>query len=114
MCYACKTSCARNIICVIPYLPYSKQSKMKKRGCIVSKLVAKMLTKAGSLSTLFVMILSKTTLKGMTHLITMDLHQKEIQGFFDMPVDNLRAAPFLINYIEHKVNFKIKYTIDQK
>lgn len=39
----------------------------------------------------------------MTHLITMDLHQKEIQGFFDMPVDNLRAAPFLINYIEHKV-----------
>lgn len=47
MCYACKTSCARNIICVIPYLPYSKQSKMKKRGCIVSKLVAKMLTKAG-------------------------------------------------------------------
>ncbi len=37
MCYACKTSCSRNIICVIPYLPYSKQSKMKKRGCIVSK-----------------------------------------------------------------------------
>ncbi|CAF0801752.1 unnamed protein product [Brachionus calyciflorus] len=86
MCYACKTSCARNIICVIPYLPYSKQSKMKKRGCIVSKLIAKMLTKAG-----------------MTHLITIDLHQKEIQGFFDMPVDNLRAAPFLINYIEHRI-----------
>lgn len=44
----------------------------------------------------------------------MDLHQKEIQGFFDMPVDNLRAAPFLINYIEHKVNFchkKIKKNI---
>lgn len=86
MCYACKTSCARNIIGVIPYLPYSKQSKMKKRGCIVSKLVAKMLTKAG-----------------MTHLITMDLHQKEIQGFFDMPVDNLRASPFLINYIQHRI-----------
>jgi phosphoribosylpyrophosphate synthetase len=49
MCYACKTSCARNIICVIPYLPYSKQSKMKKRGCIVSKLIAKMLTRAGFL-----------------------------------------------------------------
>ena len=62
MCYACKTSCARNIIGVIPYLPYSKQSKMKKRGCIVSKLAAKMLTKAG-----------------MTHLITMDLHQKEVE-----------------------------------
>lgn len=86
MCYACKTSCARNIICVIPYLPYSKQSKMKKRGCIVSKLIAKMLTRAG-----------------MTHLITMDLHQKEIQGFFDVPVDNLRASPFLINYIENRI-----------
>lgn len=86
MCYACKTSCARNIIGVIPYLPYSKQSKMKKRGCIVSKLIAKLLTKAG-----------------MTHMITMDLHQKEIQGFFDMPVDNLRASPFLINYIQHKI-----------
>ncbi len=46
----------------------------------------------------------------MTHLITMDLHQKEIQGFFDVPVDNLRASPFLINYIENKVKkaFKIK------
>lgn len=86
MCYACKTSCARNVVCVIPYLPYSKQSKMKKRGCIVSKLVAKMLVKAG-----------------MTHLITMDLHQKEIQGFFDIPVDNLRASPFLIDYIQHKI-----------
>lgn len=39
----------------------------------------------------------------MTHLITMDLHQKEIQGFFDMPVDNLRASVFLIDYIQHKV-----------
>lgn len=86
MCYACKTSCARNIIGVIPYLPYSKQSKMKKRGCIVSKLMAQMLTRSG-----------------MTHLITMDLHQKEIQGFFDMPVDNLRASPFLINYIQTKI-----------
>lgn len=65
MCYACKTSCARNIIGVIPYLPYSKQSKMKKRGCVVSKLVAKMLVKAG-----------------MTHLITMDLHQKEVKILF--------------------------------
>lgn len=39
----------------------------------------------------------------MTHLITMDLHQKEIQGFFDMPVDNLRASAFLIDYIQHNV-----------
>ncbi len=44
-------------------------------------------------------------IKGMTHLITMDLHQKEIQGFFDMPVDNLRASPFLIDYIQNQVYF---------
>lgn len=57
MCYACKTSCARNIIGVIPYLPYSKQSKMKKRGCIVSKLVAQMLTKSGkNLSALMILL----------------------------------------------------------
>ncbi|KAH8037868.1 hypothetical protein HPB51_018356 [Rhipicephalus microplus] len=82
MAYCCKTSCARKIVGVIPYLPYGKQSKMRKRGCIVSKLLAQMLVKAG-----------------LTHIITMDLHQKEVQGFFDIPVDNLRASPFLLQYI---------------
>ncbi|KAK3579455.1 hypothetical protein CHS0354_028257 [Potamilus streckersoni] len=81
--YACKTSSARNIVGVIPYLPYSKQSKMRKRGSIVCKLLAQMLAKSG-----------------LTHIITLDLHQKEIQGFFDFPVENLRASPFLIEYIE--------------
>ncbi len=47
----------------------------------------------------------------MTHLITMDLHQKEIQGFFDMPVDNLRASPFLIDYIQNQVNFYISLSL---
>jgi phosphoribosylpyrophosphate synthetase len=47
---------------------------MRKRGSIVTKLVAKMMCNAG-----------------LTHVITMDLHQKEIQGFFDCPVDNLRG-----------------------
>jgi len=65
MAYCCKTSSAKNIVGVLPYLPYSKQSKMRKRGCIVSKLLAKMMAKAG-----------------LTHIITVDLHQKEIQGFF--------------------------------
>ncbi|XP_046740785.1 phosphoribosyl pyrophosphate synthase-associated protein 2 isoform X2 [Diprion similis] len=83
MAYACKTSSAKNIVGVIPYLPYSKQCKMRKRGCIVSKLLAKMMCKSG-----------------LTHIITMDLHQKEIQGFFDCPVDNLRASPFLLQYIQ--------------
>lgn len=86
MSYACKTSCAKNIIGVLPYLPYSKQSKQKKRGCIAMKLVAQMLVKAG-----------------LTHLITVDLHQKEIQGFFDIPVDNLRASSFLLDYIQQQI-----------
>ncbi|CAG5128128.1 unnamed protein product [Candidula unifasciata] len=81
--YACRTSSASNVIGVIPYLPYSKQSKMRKRGCIVGKLIATMLGKAG-----------------FSHVITMDLHQKEVQGFFDIPVDNLRASAFLIDYIQ--------------
>ncbi|KAF5293619.1 hypothetical protein FQA39_LY03104 [Lamprigera yunnana] len=83
MAYACKTSSANSIVAVIPYLPYSKQCKMRKRGCIVSKLLAKMMCNSG-----------------LTHVITMDLHQKEIQGFFDCPVDNLRASPFLLQYIQ--------------
>lgn len=86
MAYACKTSSARSIVGVIPYLPYSKQCKMRKRGCIVSKLLAKMMCTSG-----------------LTHIITMDLHQKEIQGFFDIPVDNLRASPFLLQYIQESV-----------
>ena len=41
--------------------------------------------------------------EGLTHLITMDLHQKEIQGFFNIPVDNLRASPFLLQYIQEEI-----------
>ena len=72
---------------VVPFLPYSKQSKMRKRGCITAKLLASMMAKAG-----------------MSHLITMDLYMKELQGFFDFPVDNLRCSPFLIQYIKENVS----------
>uniref|UniRef100_A0A8C7X5Z8 Phosphoribosyl pyrophosphate synthetase associated protein 1 n=1 Tax=Oryzias sinensis TaxID=183150 RepID=A0A8C7X5Z8_9TELE len=86
MTYALKSACARNIIGVIPYFPYSKQCKLRKRGSVVCKLLASMLAKAGA-----------------SHVITMDLHQKEIQGFFSFPVDNLRASPFLIQYIQEEI-----------
>lgn len=65
---------------------------MRKRGCIVSKLVAKMMCRSG-----------------LNHLITMDLHQKEIQGFFDCPVDNLRASPFLLQYIQESVSCRTTF-----
>lgn len=48
---------------------------------------------------------------GLNHLITMDLHQKEIQGFFDCPVDNLRASPFLLQYIQESVSDNIQFLI---
>ena len=83
MCYACKTASCKKVIGVIPYLPYSKQTKMRRRGNISLKLVAQMLTKAG-----------------FDHIITLDLHSKESIGFFHCGIDNLRASPFLIQYIQ--------------
>ena len=41
----------------------------------------------------------------------MDLHQKEIQGFFSFPVDNLRASPFLLQYIQEEVRSTSKYPL---
>ena len=58
-----------------------------ERSAIVGKLLAQMMV-----------------MSGFTQIITMDLHQKELQGFFDCPVDNLRASPFFINYIQTKVS----------
>jgi len=81
--YACKSNSCKNLIGVFPYLPYSDQTKMRRRGNISLKLVAQMLVKAG-----------------FNHIITVDLHSKESQGFFDCAIDNLRASPFLIQYIQ--------------
>ena len=44
---------------------------------------------------------------GLTGIITVDLHSKEIQGFYDAPVDNLRASPFLVQYIADKVHVAV-------
>ena len=86
MCYACKTSSCKNVIGVLPYLPYCSQTKMRRRGNISLKLVAQLLVKAG-----------------FNHIITVDMHSKESQGFFDCAIDNLRASPFLIQYIQEKI-----------
>jgi len=86
MCYACKTSSCKNVIGVLPYLPYCSQVKMRRRGNISLKLVAQLLVKAG-----------------FNHIITVDMHSKESQGFFDCAIDNLRASPFLIQYIQDKI-----------
>lgn len=83
MIHACKIASAKRITAVIPLFPYARQDKKdKSRAPITAKLVANMIQKAGC-----------------DHVITMDLHASQIQGFFDVPVDNLYAEPSAILYI---------------
>lgn len=83
---ACKTASARRITAVIPNFPYARQDKKdKSRAPITAKLMANMLQTAGC-----------------NHVITMDLHASQIQGFFNVPVDNLYAEPSTLRWIrEH-------------
>jgi ribose-phosphate pyrophosphokinase len=81
---ALKRSSAARITAVIPYYGYARQDrKDKPRVPISAKLVADLLTAAG-----------------VDRLLTMELHAPAIQGFFDLPVDHLFAAPVLLNWVE--------------
>lgn len=88
---ACKSGSASKITAVIPQFPYSKQSKMKKhRGAITARMLANLLIMAGA-----------------DHVVSMDLHASQMQGFFSKPVDNLYGAPLLANWIVNNVpNYK--------
>lgn len=80
---ACKRASAGQITAVIPYYGYSRQDrKVAPRAPITAKLMANLLTTAG-----------------VDRILTMDLHAGQIQGFFDIPVDNLYAAPTLCGHI---------------
>ncbi|MFV0410125.1 MAG: ribose-phosphate pyrophosphokinase [Paracoccus sp. (in: a-proteobacteria)] len=82
---ALKRSSAARITAVIPYFGYARQDRRAKaRTPISAKLVANMLTKAG-----------------VDRVLTLDLHATQIQGFFDIPVDNLYAAPVFALDIAH-------------
>lgn len=83
----CRGGSANKITAVIPSFPYAKQSKMKKhRGAITARMLANLLMMAGA-----------------DHVITMDLHATQMQGFFSKPVDNLLAGPTLARWIKHNV-----------
>ncbi|GMM35346.1 ribose phosphate diphosphokinase subunit [Saccharomycopsis crataegensis] len=85
---ACKSGSASKITAVIPQFPYSKQSKMKKhRGAITARMLANLLIMAGA-----------------DHVVSMDLHASQMQGFFSRPVDNLYGAPILANWIVNNVD----------
>ena len=81
---AIRRASARRITAVIPYYGYARQDrKSRGREPITAKLIANLLTKAGC-----------------RRVLTMDLHAQQIQGFFDVPVDHLYAAPIIANYFQ--------------
>jgi len=80
---ALKRASARRITAVIPYYGYARQDrKVQPRVPISAKLVADLITAAGT-----------------SRVLTVDLHAAQIQGFFNIPVDNLYAAPVLLDYM---------------
>ena len=83
---ACKRASAHSITAVVPYYAYARQDrKTRGREPISAKLVANLMVAAG-----------------MTRVITVDLHAGQIQGFFDIPVDHLKAAPVLADYFRQQ------------
>lgn len=84
---ALKRASAASITAVIPHYGYSRQDrKSSPRTPITAKLVADMLTAAGA-----------------TRVITMDLHAGQIQGFFNIPFDNIFASPVFLSYIRENI-----------
>jgi ribose-phosphate pyrophosphokinase len=82
---AFKRASAERITAVVPYYCYARQDwKDKPRVPLSARLIADLMEAAGA-----------------TRILTMDLHSPQIQGFFSVPVDNLRAAPVLANYLQN-------------
>ncbi|MEK7783050.1 MAG: ribose-phosphate pyrophosphokinase [Candidatus Binatota bacterium] len=85
---AFKRASAKRITAVIPYFGYARQDrKVAPRVPISAKLVADLITTAGA-----------------SRILTMDLHSGQIQGFFNIPVDNLYATPVLLQYLRRQLN----------
>jgi ribose-phosphate pyrophosphokinase len=83
---AFKRASAERITATIPYYGYARQDrKVAPRAPITAKLVADLLTTAGA-----------------NRILTMDLHAGQIQGFFNIPVDNLFATPIMLNHLRKK------------
>ena len=90
---ALRRSSAKNITAVIPYFGYARQDrKVAPRTSISAKVVSNLITNAGA-----------------NRIVTVDLHAGQIQGFFDIPVDNLFTTPMFAKYIKKK--FKTKNLI---
>tara|TARA_Y100001935_G_C17204236_1_gene456646 strand:- start:29 stop:961 length:933 start_codon:yes stop_codon:yes gene_type:complete len=87
---ALKRSSAKNITAVIPYFGYARQDrKVVPRTSISAKLVSNLITKAGA-----------------DRVVTVDLHAGQIQGFFDIPVDNLFSTPIFARHAKKRIKSK--------
>lgn len=87
---ALRRSSAKNITAVIPYFGYARQDrKVVPRTAISAKLVSNLITNAGA-----------------NRILSVDLHAGQIQGFFDIPVDNLFATPIFARHIKNKSKLK--------
>ena len=87
---ALKRSSAKNITAVIPYFGYARQDrKVVPRTSISAKLVSNLITKAGA-----------------DRVVTVDLHAGQIQGFFDIPVDNLFSTPIFARHAKKQIKSK--------
>ncbi len=89
---ACKRASAASITAVVPYFGYARQDrKAKPRQPITAKLVVSLLEKAGA-----------------TRVVTIDLHATQIQGFFDIPADDIAANSLIASYFRHKEDVNIE------
>ena len=87
---ALKRSSAKNITAVIPYFGYARQDrKVAQELQFQQELVSNLITKAGA-----------------DRVVTVDLHAGQIQGFFDIPVDNLFATPIFARHVKKKLKSK--------
>ena len=87
---ALRRASAKSITAVLPYFAYARQDrKVSPRSPISAKLFANLLTGSGA-----------------SRVLTMDLHANQIQGFFDIPVDNLFAAPTFVQHIKKNIKSK--------
>ncbi len=87
---ACRRASAKRITAVVPYFGYARQDrKAGSRSPISAKLVANMITHAGA-----------------DRVLTVDLHAGQIQGFFDIPTDNLFSAPVMVRDIKERLDLR--------
>jgi len=84
---ACRRSMAKSVNIIMPYYPYSRQDKKdESRAPITAKLIANLLEKSG-----------------IDRLVVMDLHSSQIQGFFDIPVDNIYSVRIVVDYFNNTI-----------